>query len=108
MPWSQSRFEIDGLGTFDGYGDGETWNGWACPVFPLAEADRIAEVFRAQSDAFEARYDPDTDEYVFRDPEDDPDEAPLAFGSGTIDVGGELVTVWFIGTRYWTWEEVPT
>lgn len=98
------------MGAFDGYGDGDSWNGWACPVFERDAADRIAEAFRAQGDAsvpFEARYDPETDEYVFRDPEDDADDEPLTFGSGSIDAGDGPIPVWFIGTRYWTWEAVP-
>lgn len=45
-----ARFCIDGFeGTFRGWHDpSQDWNGWACPRFPLKEAEKIAEQVNAQ------------------------------------------------------------
>lgn len=106
MNWTRSCFEIDGLGTYEGYHRGDDWNGFACPVFEKDEAERIAADFRAQvspDGPFEASFDPDTDAFLFRDPADDPNEGPLCFQAHTIEIDGEAKHVYTIGTRYWTW-----
>lgn len=111
--YEAGRFEIDSLeGPFEGWTTGETWNGWACPIFERHEAERIAASFRTQGKRFgfpgsyEAYFDASGDAFIFRDPNDDPDDEPLAFGSYTILVGERPITVYCIGTRYWTWEAV--
>jgi len=50
---------------FEAFTNGRTWNGWACPMFEKAEADRLVEVLRA--DPYwdgDHRYDPEQDAYV--------------------------------------------
>lgn len=110
MAWTRSRFSIDGLDTYEGFHRGESWNGWACPAFERGEAERIAADYRAQGDRlpgpFSATYDSDTDAFLFQEPDDDPADGPISFGSGTIDADGVARTVYFIGTNYWTWELV--
>ena len=109
MDWTRARFEIDGLGTYEGYHRGDSWNGWACPAFERAEAERIAADFHAQltpNGLFEAGYDTDADSFYFLDPDDDPNEGPIHFAAETIDVGGVRTRVYPVGARYWTWWEV--
>lgn len=101
-----AQFQIDGLdGVFDGYTRGETWNGWAVPYFPLAEARRIAGRYASQpatedgqaAAAFdEARavvrlYDPVQDEW---------DEV------SPVDIDGH--TLYSVGAHLWTWEHART
>lgn len=43
MSLRKGTFTIDGIGTFDGYTKGETWNGWSCPYFAENEAKAIIE-----------------------------------------------------------------
>lgn len=104
MDWTRARFELDGLGTYGGLHRGESWNGWACPVFERDEAERIAADFRAQGDTlpgdFEATYDANVDAFLFRHP----DGELLAFGASPIEVDGDTLSVYYIGTSYWTWE----
>lgn len=109
MSWRPARFTIDGLdGLFEGYTDGRRWNGWACPVFARDEADRIAKAFRAQpgpDGPFEARYAADSDAFIFCDPADDPQDEPLAFHSRRVETADGPLTLYFVGTSYWTWDE---
>ncbi len=106
-----SRFEIaDVQGPYEGFTRGESWNGWAVPYFEREAALRIAEdygrVAKEQggdmADA-RARYDDEAEAFLFYDPIYDDEVAYEAF---TISVDGEEVTVYPVGTREWTWEEV--
>lgn len=97
------RFRIDGLdGIYDGFSRGETWNGFAVPYFPLAEARRIASDFAAQPPSLDGQalgeYDADRDLVRLRDPSsDDWDETPC------IEVDGR--SLYPVGAHLWTWEE---
>lgn len=43
MAYVRSTFSLAGEGMFFGYHiPNETWNGFACPFFPLSEVERIA------------------------------------------------------------------
>lgn len=97
------QYCIDGLeGTYEGFDQGESWNGWAVPYFPLSEARRIAGRYAAQpatvegqqplADFDEARgvirlYDPTADEWD--------ETAPTT-------VHGQ--PLYPVGARLWTWE----
>jgi hypothetical protein len=89
--------------TFRGYTSGDTWNGWACPLFPKPEADRIAETFDGFKDPYtgeehRAAYDEEADAFVFYDPADD-------HWSAFRGVDLEGTTLYPIGTYAWTWRE---
>ena len=67
------RFAVDGLpGTYEGFTRGETWNGFAVPYFPLAEARRVADDYAAQPAGLdgqtEAEYDEERDVVRLYDP----------------------------------------
>jgi len=90
--------------TFRGYTSGDTWNGWACPLFPKDEADRIAEAFDGLEHPYDgsehrAAYDEEGDTFVFYEPTSDSYEAFRG-----IDVEG--TTLYPIGTYAWTWSKI--
>jgi len=41
--WSKALFQIDDGPAFEGYHWGKTWNGWACPLFPIESVRKIVE-----------------------------------------------------------------
>lgn len=98
------RFQIDGLpGTYEGFTRGETWNGFAVPYFPLAEARRVADDYAAQPPSPDGQtrsdYDADCDLIRLFDPscgEWDEFEA--------VEVEGQLL--YPVGARSWTWQEL--
>lgn len=103
------RFRVDGLdGTYDGFTRGETWNGWAVPYFPLAEARRVADDYAAQPAGLDgqtkAEFDADRDLIRLYDPSSGEwDEyGPVEIGDGTGYAPGALYPV---GAHLWTWEE---
>lgn len=98
------RFQIDGLpGTYEGFTRGETWNGFAVPYFPLAEARRIADDYASQPAGIdgqtEAEYDADRDLIRLYDPSCDEWEEIEA-----VEVEGQ--TLYPLGAQSWTWEDV--
>ena len=79
------------------------------PYFEKETSERIAEDYeRAAKEqggdmaGARARYDEETDAFLLYDPiyEDE-----VAYPSTKIEVDGEEVTVYPIGTREWTWQE---
>ena len=89
-------------GPFIGYTYGETWNGWACPFFTYLEAVKIVMSMNKHADSSggvgvePARYDHETDSFVFFD--GDTDE-PDIFHAEILD-GMKLYP---IGNRCWCW-----
>ncbi len=81
---------------FEGYMQGETWNGFACPYFPFESAQRLMLVLCAAGQT--AFYDEKTDEFVCaeEDYEDDPDRY------GALEVEG-LGKLYSVGAFAWTW-----
>ncbi|HEX9951970.1 MAG TPA: hypothetical protein VGB53_09400 [Rubricoccaceae bacterium] len=109
MPYRRGTFVLDATEVpYEGYTDGTTWNGWACPVFELEAARRIAADFLElgagfpEEGQYRAAYDEASDRFTLYDPVND-DEA--TYGPDTIDVDGQSITIYPIGTREWTWEE---
>ena len=107
-PFRRSRFLIEDVqGPYEGYTNGETWNGWAVPYFEFEVARRVAaDYVRAEEGGdmpgASARYDEWQDAFVLNDPCYE-DEA--AYGALKIEVNRTEVEVYPIGAREWTWEE---
>lgn len=40
----KAKFTIEGVGTYEGFTDGSTWNGYAMPLFTKEVADKLAKV----------------------------------------------------------------
>lgn len=81
--------------TVAAYSNGARWNGWALPYFS-AEADRSLLDHMP-----ELRFDAARDAYILKG--DDGDEEDV-FEACTIDVDGQPVKTYPIGTGSWTWE----
>ena len=92
-----ARFAIESLGdeVFEGFTQGETWNGWARPYFTFKQAQRIVEAHRARG--AKAWYDEAQYAFGFEISPDEVDAFP-----------GEVVegqTLYPIGAGCWIWEE---
>jgi len=109
MPYRPAHFSIPGVqGPYAGYTDDERWNGWACPYFERTVTDRVAADFIATGEGSEegpnrAEYEAEQDRFLFFDPFN-PDEPAKWYGTD-IEVDGETVHVYPIGSWEWTWEE---
>jgi hypothetical protein len=104
----KATFTIDCLTqTYDGYTAGDTWNGFARPSFDHHTATRILQ--NSANNGYRAYYHPATDTFVvgFADATDsvDWDQAEHYTGQ-TIEIDGQPITVYPIGSGSWTWTEV--
>lgn len=104
-------FGIDATGpddTFQGWHDpAERWNGFAVPVFPRHEVERIIQwvIRTGPTDAPPDRFEWDGTDLVHHEADhiDEPGYTPLRYRP--IDLGsGE--PVYAIGAAYWTWSVV--
>jgi hypothetical protein len=110
--WQRARFAIEDVydPPVDGWTRGETWNGWACPRFEWAAAQRVMEQTNASRDGDwdpvlghpPIVYDVEADRFVVRlEPGDDPD---YVAGEAMVTAAGGVVMVYAIGAWAWTWE----
>lgn len=84
--------------TFEGFTTGETWNGFACPLFSREQAERLAEAWRARGR--EARYDARSDAFTFQ--MDGGDEEYDTFPA----VAADEEKLYPVGASCWIWDEV--
>ncbi len=91
-----AAFALESLGNqlFEGYAEGELWNGWERPLFPFESAQQIAEAANEFQTAF---YDALADEFIF-ETEDGETER---FGAVEVEQIGKLYP---IGAGLWIWE----
>jgi hypothetical protein len=101
----EAKFSIDTLGDkiFDGYTQGEEWNGWACPYFTFEQAQKVAEAFnegeRFEGDKVKARYNVEQDAFCFFfESSGESDDFP------SLEVDG--LKLYPVGAGCWIWEEV--
>lgn len=91
-------FVLDALDgeEFEGYTQGEEWNGFECPYFPFESAQRLMSVLSA--DGQTAFYDEKAGRFLYaeEDYEDDPD----LYGALEVEGLGKLYP---IGALVWTW-----
>jgi hypothetical protein len=100
------RFTIDDDAYYAGYTYDERWNGWSCPYFSAEVANAIMADWNArQAPAGTATYDPATDTYTFADAEDPADWEPYTVQGETHLIDGQPLTLYAIGSSYWTWGE---
>jgi hypothetical protein len=86
MAMVKANFTIDDMETFEGWHDPHVrWNGFACPFFERAAADRVAQ-------AFGLRYVEPCDAYV--------DETDAYAG-----MQRDSLHLYAIGAQGWTWCE---
>lgn len=108
-----TRFSLDPLPNevFQGFSDGRTWNGWACPYFTKDQADRLVTAWERHG--YQAAYNAQADVFKFGPLDtvgdsaavdlNDPEEAEQ-FGAVEVD-GRKLYP---IGAGAWIWDMVET
>lgn len=67
----KALFQIDDGPVYIGYTNGDRWNGWATPYFPLEEAQKIQAEF-SQGVDFPMFYDVNKDEFRIKYDDDEP------------------------------------
>ncbi len=85
---------------WDGFTNGDHWNGWATPVFEKAQAVAILEETQCIF-----HYDQETDSFVFRC-EGEEDEDTIEMKGQDILVSDETRHVYQIGTGWWVWDDL--
>ncbi len=103
----KATFSIDSIPdtTFDGYTNGDTWNGWACPYFEKSEAERVLQA--SEANHYIWSYDSNQDAFIVRSNDDPEDYEPEIFEAVRrhVEGGGEVI-VYGIGAYSWIWEVV--
>ena len=100
-----TTFTIEDAVFFDGYTQGRTWNGWACPYFTRAVGEQIVAHWNGTDEpTLHAHYDAATDTFVFADDASAPGE-PETFPGEAHLVDGHPVTLYAIGNGAWIWDE---
>lgn len=95
----KSLFTIDSFDAiFEGYTQGQHWNGWACPWFTKKVADEIMHHSnKVNGEDYQMRYDAETDTYVYG-----VGEETECFKGINFD-GKQLYP---IGTMSWIWDDL--
>ena len=101
--YTAARFRMDALeGSFAGYTNGDTWNGWACPYFSRTVAEAVLGA--AEANGYVWTYDETRDVFSVRNQEDLQDYEPEEYAGTDIVAGGETIHVYPIGAYSWIWE----
>jgi DNA (cytosine-5)-methyltransferase 1 len=100
----RATFVIDSIPDhqFQGFSDDDTWNGWACPYFEKAEAERILRA--SEANGFQWRFLPTRNAFEVILTRQGSDQAPEFFAGVVIDIHGQPRTVYPIGAYSWIWE----
>jgi hypothetical protein len=95
--YRRAKFGLEGSEKeFEGWTDGQLWNGWAMPTFEFGAAQEVAK-------SFNGRYDRERDCYITRLQDDDEEFWPA---EEIVLVGGKKMKVYPIGSGAWIWDEV--
>src|SRR5690554_852187 len=104
--FQRARFSTDALleMRFEGFTDGETWNGWACPYFTHDVAKAVLRA--SQKNGYNWSYEVQTDAFVVSHRDDPEDYEPERFEAIRIDIENESFVVYGVGSFSWTWEQM--
>jgi hypothetical protein len=95
----RASFEIEGIeGKFNGWSDGTHWNGWAMPMFEVAEAQRLISLLGEGVGKYEAS----SDSFIT---EMEHGEAEIWQAEMIELPDGGRVKVYPIGAGSWIWDE---
>lgn len=98
LAWKEAKFDIEGGPKFKGWHRGDNWNGWACPYFEKAEAEKILR----KMEGWEiARYNEKADAFEFGSSEDE-DELDVYKGED-VEINGKKMHLYPIGAYCWVW-----
>ena len=105
--WRKIVVSMDGLGQYEAWTSGETWNGWATPHFEWAETRRLCADLRkmvARVDGWEAiAYYPNKQAYVGRDLYG---ESYNEYKRVNIVVNNRTIETYPIGAWAWCWYDL--
>ena len=85
--------------SFKGYNTDRQWNGWECPLFPKASADKI--MAHINKNGCQMTYDAEDDSYIVKYP--DGDEVECFEGEDYL-INGNIEHLYPIGSHSWTWD----
>lgn len=98
----RAKFTGDWMdGTLPGFTTGQTWNGWAMPLFEFETVNKIIEGMR--NDEQTLTYYPTRDAFVYVNP--DWPEEPDVYAASFIEIDGRRIKVYGIGAGFWCWDE---
>jgi len=94
----KARFTLaDAETSFDGWCNGELWNGWAMPRFEFAACQAILQFLGNE----QARYDADRDAFVTVNQDAEEETWPAQTVTVT---DGSRIKAYGLGSGAWTWE----
>jgi hypothetical protein len=100
LAWKADKFDIEGGPSFAGWHRGDNWNGWACPYFEKAEADRV---LAEMGNGWEvAKFDAEKDAYVFLSEGCREDEQDV-FKGEDVEINGKKMHLYPVGAYCWIW-----
>ena len=112
----RSAFIIGESAPVDGFTTGDLWNGWDCPFFTLAQAERVIEVMNGYfyipghpEETCTLWYDPERDAIGEFDPHyaEEEDSGITYYGAREVSLPRlGLTKVYDIGSFVWVWQEV--
>ena len=104
MPNPPAVFAIEAIPGryFHGVDSGQNWNGWACPLFALDEAIRLAASINESEFCGHMHYDATKDAFLSSPDEQDENGSTETFAATVAD--GK--TYYAIGGHSWCWENV--
>lgn len=104
MPNPPAVFAIEAIPGryFHGVDSGQIWNGWACPLFPLDEAIRLAAAINEGEFCGHMHYDAAKDAFLSSPDKQDSEESAEVFTATVLDG----MTYYAIGGHSWSWENV--
>lgn|SRR5688572_24851672 len=102
--FQRARFTIDSLPNriFEGFTDGDTWNGWACPYFSRDVAESILQA--SENNGYSWTYDAKTGSFIVHHHDDPKDSEPELFNGVWINIDNESILVYAIGAYAWAWD----
>jgi poly-gamma-glutamate capsule biosynthesis protein CapA/YwtB (metallophosphatase superfamily) len=99
----KAKFAIDSIPniSFEGYTNGETWNGWACPYFEKSEAEHVLQA--SEANHFKWVYNTGQNTFIVYSDDDEAVEEIFEAVQGFLEDGNEII-VYGIGAYSWIWE----
>lgn len=100
--FKKTRFEIVDCSekNFEGYTDGQHWNGWECPRFTKEIGLLVMEQF-SYDEPLKAYFDESKDAFIFPVEDSEPD----VYEGVDITCDGDILHVYAIGAWGWVWDE---
>jgi hypothetical protein len=101
----KAHFCIDSIPStkFEGYTNGDDWNGFACPFFEGGIAELVLKA--SEQNGYSWEYVPEDDTFIVRNTADPIEYEPERFEGQIISVGNNEIKVYAIGAYSWIWGE---